>query len=212
MDYALSRKRMVEEQLMRRGISDRKVLELFGRVERHKFVPEGLRSSAYGDFPLAIGEGQTISQPYIVALMTESLRLRETDKVLEIGTGSGYQTVFLAELAKDVYTVEKYDSLSGRAKEIFDGLGYKNIKVRVGDGTDGWREFAPYDKIIVTAAATEVPKPLIEQLKAGGRLLIPIGERYSQVLTAVDKEKEGAREEKICGCVFVPLQGSYSCE
>lgn len=212
MDYALSRKRMVDDQLIPRGISDKKVLDLFGRVERHKFVPEGLRSSAYGDFPLAIGEGQTISQPYIVALMTESLRLRETDKVLEIGTGSGYQTVFLAELAKDVYTVEKYDSLSGRAKEIFDGLGYENIKVRVGDGTDGWQEFAPYDKIVVTAAAVDAPKPLVEQLKAGGRLLIPIGGRYSQVLTAIDKAKEGIKREDICGCVFVPLQGSYSCE
>jgi len=211
-DYTLLRKRMVEEQLIPRGISDREVLELFGRIERHRFVPEPLRSSAYADYPLAIGEGQTISQPYIVALMTESLQLRNSDRVLEIGTGSGYQTAFLAELASEVYTVEKYDSLAQRARRLLDEVGYKNIKFKVGDGTEGWEEFAPYDRIIVTAAAISVPEELLKQLKVGGRLLIPLGERYSQILTAVDKEKEGIRKTQICGCVFVPLQGRYSCE
>lgn len=212
MDYAILRKQMVDKQLIPRGISDSRVLGLFGRIEREKFVPEGVPLNAYGDFPLAIGEGQTISQPYMVALMTESLNIQKGDKVLEIGTGSGYQTVFLAELAKEVYSVEKYDSLAGRAIKLFNQLGYKNIKVKVGNGTEGWSEHAPYDKIMVTAAAIKVPEELLKQLKAAGRLLIPIGERYSQALTAFDKEKSGIKEDKICGCVFVPLQGRYSCE
>ncbi|MBU3958483.1 MAG: protein-L-isoaspartate(D-aspartate) O-methyltransferase [Candidatus Omnitrophica bacterium] len=175
MDYALLRKKMVLEQLIPRGIKDPRTLNAFYKIERHKFIPSDLRNSAYADFPVPIGEGQTISQPYIVALMTECLELTEKDKVLEIGTGSGYQTAVLAELAKEVYSIERFEGLGRGAEAALNALGYQNIKMKVADGTLGWEEFAPFDKIIVTAASPKVPLPLTEQLKESGRLVLPLG-------------------------------------
>jgi len=205
MDYEILRKRMVNEQLKSRGIANRRVLDAFLKIERHKFVPEKLISNSYADFPLPIGEGQTISQPYIVALMTEELDLNGAEKVLEIGTGSGYQTAILAELVKEIYTVERFPDLSSKAKEILDGLGYKNIKFVLGDGTLGLKQNSPFDRIIVTAATKEVPKLLLEQLKEGGKLILPLGETFSQVLTLIQKHKDSIEQKKICDCVFVPL-------
>ena len=209
MDYEVLRKRMVEEQLIPRGIKNKKVIDAFYKVERHKFIPEDLRASAYADFPVPIGEGQTISQPYIVALMTECLELTGQEKVLEIGTGSGYQAAILAELAKEVYSIERFESLSKNTQEILKGLGYSNIKIKVGDGTLGWPEFAPFDRIIVTAATPKVPLPLTEQLKESGKLVLPLGESFSQVLTVIEKKKNGFESIEVCGCVFVPLVGKY---
>lgn len=209
MDYEVLRKRMVEEQLIPRGIKNEKVLEAFYKVERHKFVPENVRESAYVDFPVLIGEGQTISQPYIVALMTECLALTGKEKILEIGTGSGYQTAILAELAKEVYSVERFVSLSKRTQEVLCELGYSSIRIKVGDGTLGWPEFAPFDRIIVTAATPRVPEPLSEQLKEEGKLVLPLGESFSQVLTVIEKKKTGLEPKEVCGCVFVPLVGKY---
>lgn len=200
---------MLEEQLIARGISDRNIINTFYKVERHKFLPESLRSSAYGDFPLPIGEDQTISQPYIVALMTESLKLTGREKVLEIGTGSGYQTAILAELAKQVYSIERIESLSRQAEQTLKALGYKNIEVRVDDGTLGLAEKAPFDGIIVTAASPSIPLPLTEQLNENGRLVIPLGGSYSQMLTVVTKRLSKLITEEICSCVFVPLIGKY---
>jgi len=196
---------MVEQQLIPRGIKNQRVLNAFLKVERHKFIPEGLRESAYADFPVPIGEGQTISQPYIVALMTETLDLAGDEKVLEIGTGSGYQTAILAELTKEVYTIERLGDLSGKAKLVLDELGYTRVKMKAGDGTLGWKEFAPFDRIIVTAAASKAPEPLIEQLEDNGKFIMPIGETFSQVLTLIEKKEGRIEYTKICGCVFVPL-------
>jgi len=210
MDYAALRKHMVDEQLIGRGITNKKVLEVFYKVERHRFMPENIRPSSYADFPLPIGHEQTISQPYIVALMTESLNLRGGEKVLEIGTGSGYQTAILAEIAGLVYSIERFNEFKVNAEIILNDLGYKNIKLASGDGTLGWPEFAPYDRIIITAAAPKIPVPLVEQLKPGGRMILPLGENFGQVLTAVDKDETGQlKTENICGCVFVPLIGKY---
>lgn len=190
-----------------RGISDERVREAFRKVPRHEFVSKSLSKEAYADHPLPIGESQTISQPYMVALMTECLRLKGGERVLEIGTGSGYQTAILAELAKEVYSVERLQALSIRAKENLDRLGYKNIKTKVGDGTLGWEDHAPYDSILVTAGAPEVPPALIKQLNENGRLAIPVGGTFSQALTVIEKKKGKAFSEEICGCVFVPLIG-----
>ncbi|OGX17213.1 MAG: protein-L-isoaspartate O-methyltransferase [Omnitrophica WOR_2 bacterium RBG_13_44_8b] len=209
MDYAVLRKRLVEEQLTPRGIKNRRVLDAFSKVERHKFMPETVRESAYADFPVPIGDGQTISQPYIVALMTECLDLTGNEKVLEIGTGSGYQTAILAELSKEVYSIERFATLGGRAEELLNELGYANIKVRIGDGTLGWPSEAPFDRIIITAAVARVPLPLTEQLKDGGKLILPLGETFSQVLTLFEKKDGKLEESQICGCVFVPLIGKY---
>jgi protein-L-isoaspartate(D-aspartate) O-methyltransferase len=209
MDYAALRKRMVEEQLIPRGIKNKRVLDAFYKVERHKFIPENLRDSAYVDFPVPIGEGQTISQPYIVALMTECLELGREEKVLEIGTGSGYQAAILAELAKEVYCIERFESLAKRADNLLKELGYQNIKVKVGDGTLGWEEFVPFDRIIITAASPRIPLPLIEQLKESGKLILPLGESFSQVLTVVEKKGGKLNSIEVCGCVFVPLIGKY---
>jgi len=209
MDYETLRKRMVQEQLMPRGIKDSRVLNAFYKIERHKFIPENLRSTAYADFPLPIGEDQTISQPYIVALMTECLNVTGEDKVLEIGTGSGYQTAILAELAKEVYSIERFETLAKRSEILLKELGYTNIKIKVSDGTLGWEEAAPFDKIMITAASPKIPLPLIEQLKENGKLILPLGESCSQVLTLVEK-KEGKLESiNVCGCVFVPLVGKH---
>jgi protein-L-isoaspartate(D-aspartate) O-methyltransferase len=209
MDYAILRKRMVEEQLIPRGISNPRVLEAFRKIERHKFIPEELRSSAYGDFPVPIGDGQTISQPYIVALMSECLDLHGGEKVLEIGTGSGYQTAILAELSKEVYSIERFESLSKHAAIILAELAYTNVRLKVGDGTLGWPEEAPFERIVVTAASPHIPLPLTEELAEKGKLLLPIGESFSQALTLVEKKGNRLESKAICGCVFVPLVGKY---
>jgi protein-L-isoaspartate(D-aspartate) O-methyltransferase len=209
MDFAVLRKRMVDEQLIPRGIKNSRVLDAFLKVERHKFIPEELRMSAYADFPVPIGAGQTISQPYIVALMTECLGLSGEEKILEIGTGSGYQTAILAELAKEVYTIERIEVLSRNAETVLNELGYKNIKIRVGDGSLGWKEDAPFDRIIITAASPRIPLPLTEQLNESGKLILPLGESFSQVLTVVEKKKGELESIEVCGCVFVPLIGKY---
>jgi len=209
MDYETLRKRMVEEQLIPRGIKDPRVLNAFYKIERHKFIPENLRNTAYADFPLPIGESQTISQPYIVALMTECLGLTGREKVLEIGTGSGYQTAILAELAGEVYSIERFETLAKRSEILLKELGYTNIKIKVSDGTLGWEEAAPFDKIMITAASPKIPLPLIEQLKENGKLILPLGESFSQVLTLVEKKKGKLESIDVCGCVFVPLVGKH---
>ena len=208
MEFAIARERMVADQLLARGITDPRVLTAMGRVPRHRFVEEALAARAYGDYPLPIGEKQTISQPYMVALMTQALELVGGERVLEVGTGSGYQTAILAELATKVYSVERIRSLADRARAILEELGYYNVLIRVGDGTLGWREEAPFDAVLVTAAAPEVPAPLVEQLKAGGRLVIPVGGSTAQVLKCLVKEPDGlVRESELVGCVFVKLVG-----
>jgi protein-L-isoaspartate(D-aspartate) O-methyltransferase len=209
MDFAILRKRMVQEQLIPRGIEDPRVLEVFSKVERHKFIPEDFRSSSYADYPVSIGEGQTISQPFIVALMTQSLGVNPEDKILEIGTGSGYQAAVLAELAREVHTIERIESLAKRSEALLKDLGYHNISIRVDDGTLGWKEKEPFNKIIITAASPRIPLPLTEQLAEGGKLILPLGEAFSQVLTLVEKKAGRLYQQQICGCVFVPLVGKY---
>lgn len=202
------RERMVREQLISRGIKDKRVLSAMARIPRHLFVDRFLSKSAYGDHPLPIGEGQTISQPYVVALMTEALELKPTDRVLEIGTGSGYQAAVLAEIVKEVYTIEIRKRLKERASELLTQLGYKNIKTRHGDGYFGWEEYAPFDAIIITASANHIPPPLIKQLKDGGRLIIPLGSTvYYQVLTLVTKKGEELDVRQMGGVAFVPMVG-----
>ena len=208
MEFAIARDRMVAGQLRARGITDLRVLTAMGRVPRHRFVEEALAARAYGDYPLPIGEKQTISQPYMVALMTQALELTGGERVLEVGTGSGYQTAILAEVAGKVYSVERIRALADRARAILEELGYYNVLIRVGDGTIGWREEAPFDAVLVTAAAPEVPAPLVEQVKPGGRLVIPVGGSTAQVLKCLVKEPDGAvRESELVGCVFVKLVG-----
>lgn len=209
MDYETLRKVMVEEQLISRGIKDKRVLDAMGKVPRHIFIEEALRSRAYGDYPLPIGEKQTISQPYMVALMTEALELRGNEKVLEIGTGSGYQSAVLAELCDKVYSVERIKSLAIKAREHLDSLKYMNVAIKIFDGTYGWIEHAPYDAIIVTAGAPEIPQSLIDQLVISGRMVIPVGDEFSQVLVKVEKNEDGIKTTNICGCVFVKLVGNY---
>jgi len=209
MDFQALRKRMVEEQLIPRGITSQRVLEAFYKVEREKFVPESLRPSAYADYPLAIGQGQTISQPYIVALMSESLDLKGREKVLEIGTGSGYQSAILAELAGEVFSVERIEVLAKTAEQILASLGYAKVKIKLGDGSLGWPELAPFDRIIITAASLRIPLPLTEQLSDQGKMILPLGEVFSQVLTLVEKKSNKIESKDICGCVFVPLIGKY---
>lgn len=209
LDFDSLRKEMVDRQLIPRGIKDEKVIEAFRTVPRHKFVPQEFQKSSYGDFPLPIGEDQTISQPYIVALMTEVLGIRETDKVLEIGTGSGYQAAILASLSKVVYSIERKETLAKNAEIVLRELGFKNINIKIGDGTLGLEEFAPYDKIIVTAAAPSLPQALKEQLNIGGKIVIPISAGFTQILNLFTKEKDGFNKEEICGCTFVPLVGKY---
>lgn len=209
MDYDTLRKRMVEEQLIARGIKDKRVLEAFYKVPRHRFVPEGVIDNAYSDFPLPIGNGQTISQPYIVALMTELLELSATDKVLEIGTGSGYQTAILSELTPKVYSVERFKQLSKEAGVALGELGYRNARLMVGDGTLGWQEESPFERIIITAASPRIPLPLVEQLAEKGKIVIPLGESFSQVLTIAEKINNRLQSREVCGCVFVPLVGKH---
>lgn len=208
-DFKKLRKSMVLNQISNRDIRDSKILEAFENVPRHQFVPDGQKSLAYQDCPLPIGKGQTISQPFIVALMTESLELRAGMKVLEVGTGSGYQAAILSYLGVQVYSIECIKSLGLVSKNLFERLGY-NIEIKIGDGTCGWIENSPYDRIIVTAAAPKTPIALIDQLKAGGKLVIPVGEKYVQDLMVINKETESEINEKnICSCRFVPLVGRY---
>jgi len=203
---------MIEEQLRHRGINDHRVLEAFSKIPRDRFVlPEHIKN-AYSDHPLPIGENQTISQPYIAALMTESLELTGREKILEIGTGSGYQTAILAELAKEVYTIERFRSLFNKSNALFSAMGYNNIRSRLGDGSLGWPEEAPFDRIIVTAFAESIPAPLIAQLREKGRLVLPLGNPGSQILTTADKIDNKLVTKQICGCVFVPLIGKYGAQ
>ena len=200
------RKRMVYEQLVMRDISDTRILRALGEIERHLFVPDKYKPFAYSDGPVPIGEGQTISQPYIVALMTQLLHIKPDDRVLEIGTGSGYQASVLAELAKEVYTIEIIPTLGERAKALLSKLGYKNIHVRIGDGYKGWPEAQPFDCIIVTAAPPYIPQPLLNQLRIGGRMVIPVGS-HNQELILVTKTKNGITEKEILPVSFVPMTG-----
>lgn len=207
MEFAIPRERMVAEQLARRGIQDVRVLSAMGKVPRHRFVDEALAGRAYGDYPLPIGEQQTISQPYMVALMTEALELVGHERVLEIGTGSGYQTAILAELCSKVFSVERIKALADRAIRILDNLGYYNVLVRVGDGSLGWREEAPFDAVLVTAAAPAIPEALVDQLSPKGRLVIPVGNAYGQELRKGVKGEGGVGWSDLGGCVFVKLIG-----
>jgi len=209
LDYKRLRQGMVKDQLIARGISDERVLAVFYKVEREKFIPSDLREDAYGDFPLSIGEGQTISQPYMVALMTQSLELKGCERVLEIGTGSGYQTAILTELSEEVYSVERIKSLAQKAESLLKKLGYSKVKIFVSDGTMGWEEFSPYDRILVTAGAKQVPQPLVNQLKDEGIMVIPVGSIYSQELKVIRKKKGRVRSTTVERCVFVPLIGKY---
>lgn len=208
MEFIQLRKEMVEDQLMRRGINDPATLESFGSVPRERFVPESRRRFAYEDGPLPIGEGQTISQPYIVALMTQALQVGSEDKVLEIGTGSGYQAAILSQIVDHVYTVERIPSLTDHAREAISALGYTNISFKVDDGTLGWPEHAPYDAIIVTAGGPTVPEALVKQLKVGGRLVIPVGNELMQTLVRIRKLSDDEwRREDLESVRFVPLIG-----
>lgn len=207
--FVALREEMVSRQIRSRGINDERVLEAFRNIPRHIFVPDQQKRFAYNDCPLPIGNEQTISQPYMVALMTLHLGIEAETSVLEIGTGSGYQAAILAFLGARVYTVERFPSLAGQAKKVLDSLGME-VQAKEGDGTLGWPEHAPYDRIIVTAGSSLIPPRLIEQLRAGGRMVIPIGERFHQDLTIVDKiSQDEIKEERVCGCIFVPLVGEY---
>ncbi len=203
-DYARERRMMTETQIRARGVRDPLVLSAMAKVPRHLFMPEGLRVHAYADEPLPIGDGQTISQPYIVAYMTEALGLKGGEKVLEVGTGSGYQSAVLAEIAGDVWTIEIVEALAQRARAVLDGLGYTNIHYRVGDGSEGWPEEAPFDGVIVTAAAPRMPAGLEAQLALGGRMIVPVGTDI-QELFLVRRAKKGFERDRLLGVRFVPL-------
>jgi protein-L-isoaspartate(D-aspartate) O-methyltransferase len=207
--YALARRRMVAEQLVSPGrdITNARVLAVMGRVPRHEFVPERLRVDAYADHPLPIGHGQTISQPYIVAFMTEQLDPKPSDRVLEIGTGSGYQAAVLAEMVAQVYTVEIVEDLAQRAAADLKRFGYTNVNVRTGDGYQGWAEAAPFDSIIVTCAPERVPQPLIDQLKEGGRMIIPVGRIWNQELVLLRKRGAKLEQQAVLPVSFVPMTG-----
>lgn len=205
-DYAAARARMVDRQIEARGIEDPRVLAAMRRVPREKFVPLLYRGSAYADHPLSIGYEQTISQPYIVAWMTEALRLKPTSRVLEVGTGSGYQAAVLGEIAREVYTIEIVEPLATSARETLASLGYRNVHVKHGDGYLGWPEQAPFDGIMVTAAPDHVPQPLIDQLAAGGRLVIPVGRQDGlQLMTVITRTTSGITKEETIPVRFVPL-------
>jgi len=208
-DYRLARERMVNNQLVYRGIKDKGVLRTMRKIQRHLFVEEALIAEAYNDHPLPIGHKQTISQPYIVALMTEALELTGKEKTLELGTGSGYQTAILAELSEKVYTIERIRPLMEQARSLLNELGYINILFKSYDGTLGWEEYAPFDAIMITAGAPKIPEPLLNQLSDGGRMIIPIGDRFSQDLIKVTKVKGDFKEENLGGCRFVDLIGAH---
>jgi len=200
---------MVDEQIVARGIKDGRVIDAMRRISRHLFVEEALQSQAYNDYPLPIGHGQTISQPYMVALMTEALELKGHEQVLEIGTGSGYQTALLAILAEKVYTIERISDLAGRARKTLDELGCYNVEIKIFDGTFGWREKAPFDTIMVTAGAPDVPEPLLDQLAIGGRIVIPVGEAGLQDLFQVTRTEREFVKKNLGGCRFVKLIGRH---
>jgi len=200
---------MVKDQLIARGIKDERVLQVMGKIPRHLFIEEALAGEAYNDHPVPIGEKQTISQPYIVALMTEALELKGDENTLEIGTGSGYQTAILAELSSRVYTVERIECLLVNARKILAHLGYDNILFKVFDGTIGWKEYAPFDTIMVTAGAPGVPEPLVDQLADDGRMIIPIGDRYSQEMIKIVRRGKSLEQKNLGGCRFVNLIGIH---
>jgi len=210
--YAKQRKKMVDSQIRSRGVRDERVLRAMEKIPRHLFIDEGLIDQAYNDNPLPIGEKQTISQPYIVALMTEALELKGREKVLELGTGSGYQAAILAELADRVFTIERIASLAQKARKLLESLNYYNVVIRVGDGTYGWREESPFDAIAVSAGSPSIPRMLVEQLAIGGRLVIPVGSRYSQSLiklTRLSENPDDVKREDLGGCRFVNLIGEH---
>ncbi|HOJ51472.1 MAG TPA: protein-L-isoaspartate(D-aspartate) O-methyltransferase [Syntrophales bacterium] len=210
--FLRQRKKMVDAQIRARGIKDERVLKAMEKIPRHLFVEPALEDQAYNDTPLPIGEGQTISQPYMVAIMTEALKLSGKEKVLEIGTGSGYQTAILAEIAEQVFSIERIATLAAQARKTLDALKYFNVAIRVGDGSLGWRDQAPFDAIIVTAGAPNIPRPLVEQLAIGGRLVIPVGGRFTQELyrvTRLSDDPEEVKKEALGGCRFVDLIGEH---
>ncbi|HBT82159.1 MAG: protein-L-isoaspartate O-methyltransferase [Desulfuromonadales bacterium GWD2_61_12] len=210
MNFAAARRNMVERQVIARGVTDPQVIAAMLEVPRHLFIEEALRAQAYGDAPLPIGQRQTISQPYMVASMTEALCLRRHDQVLEIGTGSGYQSAILAKIVRRVLTIERIPELARQARRVLDATGCGNVQIRVGDGTLGWPEEAPFDAIIVTAGAPTIPDEYRRQLAIGGRLVIPVGDRSSQMLLRVVRTGEANyREESLLGCRFVPLIGEH---
>ena len=209
MAFDRERTRMVKEQLRGRGLTDERLLAVFGKVPRHLFVPSELQHEAYADRPLSIGAGQTISQPYIVALMVSRLRLQGHERVLEIGTGSGYQTALLSELCLEVFSIERLPELLARVEERLRALGYLNVHVLPGNGSLGWPQNAPYDAILVSAAAPEVPAPLLEQLAEGGRLVLPIGSSSAQKLVEIEKQGGSMSRTEIADCLFVPLIGRH---
>jgi len=209
---AAARERMVAEQVAGRGVADPRVLDAMRRVPRHRFVEEALQERAYGDYPLPIGEGQTISQPFMVGRMTELLRLTGREKVLEIGTGSGYQAAVLSQCAARVCTVERLPRLAARARQLLEELSYANVWVRTANGTFGWPDEAPFDRILVTAGGPSIPPPLFQQLGEGGRMVVPVGDAVNQVLTVVEKVR-GEMKTRACGeCKFVKLVGKYAWE
>ena len=207
--YAGQRRKMVEEQLVERGINDLRLLEVVSRVPRHLFVQDSLQHRAYGDTPLPIGENQTISQPYIVGAMTEALDLNGEERVLEIGTGSGYQTAIIAEMSRQVFTIERLKNLARKAQNILESLNYMNIVFKMFDGTYGWPDQAPFDAILITASAPEIPGSLVKQLGDGGRLVAPIGEADKQKLVVLTKNGDRVSRRDLGDCKFVPLIGKY---
>jgi len=200
---------MVEEQVIERGVKDSRVIAAMRKVPRHLFVEEALQNQAYSDRPLPIGEKQTISQPYMVALMTEALQLTGKEKVLEIGAGSGYQTAILAESARQVFSIERILSLTMKARMLLINLGYTNVEIKFSDGTEGWIGESPFDAVIVTAGSPDIPQPLVDQLAVGGRLVIPVGDESAQDLMRLTKTEEGIKREDLGGCRFVKLIGKY---
>ena len=211
-DYVQAREIMVEKQLVSRGINDPRVLRAMAKVPRHLFLESELWDHAYEDHPLPIGANQTISQPYIVALMVEALELTGTERVLEVGTGSGYAAAVLSELCAEVFTVEVLEELAVKSGALLSNLGYKNVSLLMGDGTLGWEEHSPYDAVVISAAAPCIPRPLVEQLKVPGYLVFPIGEEELQTLVRIRKDREGIREEYLGECHFVKLTGRYGWE
>jgi protein-L-isoaspartate(D-aspartate) O-methyltransferase len=209
IDFEAARKRMVDGQIARRGIRTPQVLDAFREVPRHLFISPKQAPQAYQDGPLPIGNGQTISQPFIVAYMTDNLKIKDDHKVLEIGTGSGYQAAILAELAGEVHSIERHERLANSARDLLMKLGYENIKVHLGDGTIGLPELAPFQAIVVTAAGPDVPQPLLEQLDEGGRLIIPVGGRFGQVLELYQREGDKFHKDELTPVAFVPLIGEH---
>jgi len=212
MNVEAARKKMVREQIEARGVRDPRVLAAMRKVARHLFVGESLVERAYDDTPLPIGDQQTISQPYIVALMAEALELTGVERVLEIGTGSGYEAAILAELSAEIYSVERIPRLAERAIAVLDSIGYRNVHVEVRDGSTGWPEAAPFEAVVMSAAAREIPRPLVEQLVNGGRFVLPMGDENTQMLVRLRKTGEGLQEECLGECRFVKLIGAYGWE